>query len=107
MDRSTFLEIKANTTVSLAQNVEWVEIGHGAMQLGGSKASACVDEDYEGPCTILGGNDEYLGTLPNAREAFRAARYAVTPDGGYSSTCVQPAGSEPVNHQTWDDHAFG
>lgn len=93
--------------VSLAENVEWVEIGHGPIEFGGSDASVCADEDYEGACTILDGNDEYLGTLPNAREAFRAARYTVTPEGGYSSTSVQPAGTEPVTHQSWDDHAFG
>lgn len=107
MDRSAFLEIKANTSVSLAQNVVWVEIGHGSLELGGHSASACVAEDYEYPCSILDGNHEYLGTLPNAREAFRAANFAINPNGGHSSVWVQPAGIEPVTHQTWDDHAFG
>lgn len=80
-------------------------IGEGAMQVGGHQAHSSVDRSYEGPCTVIA-DGKAVATLPNAAEAYRAARYAITQDGGYSHAEVELAGDRQVTHPTYQDWAF-
>ncbi len=59
-------------------------------EIGGDGAISYVDKSYIGNCEVIvaDGSSRSIAILPNLEEAERVACYAITPDGGYSSTEV-------------------
>ena len=84
-------------------------IAEGPMQLGGEIAHSLVPDDYRGACKVVQDNlsDEVIVVLPSRQEAYRAARYAITPDGGYGSVRVTPAPDGRITCETFEAWAFG
>jgi hypothetical protein len=73
------------------------------MEIGGEQAIARVDEDFDQPCSVISQNDDLIATLPNAREAYRVARFAIRPEGGFGSVTVEKATTDECTHQSFDD----
>ena len=58
--------------------------------LGAHTVWSTLSEDYTGLCALVSVGVE-LAVFPNLAEASAAARYAVSPNGGYSEVKIVPA----------------
>ena len=83
-----------------------VVIAEGPEQLGGHEATSNVPDDYEGPCKVTE-HGEVIAVLPTKTEAYRAASYAIKPDGGYCDVMIDIAHEDEITHSGWEDWAFG
>lgn len=72
------------------------------MEIGGEICTAFFDEDYEGKTCVLT-HDEIVAVLPNVQEGLSVGRYAITPDGGYSSVGIFAATEEPITHESFEE----
>jgi len=81
-----------------------VVIAEGPMQLGGHEATSNVPDRYQGACKLIDNSeDKVMTVLPNKDEAFSAASYAITPDGGYCSVVVEAARESEITHPGWQE----
>jgi hypothetical protein len=80
-------------------------------EIGGDCAYSEIPVEYEGKCAIFNGEcfpEREMAVFPNRREAEAAARYATTPDGGYSDVTAKVADkSSPITHKSWIDWVTG
>jgi hypothetical protein len=80
-------------------------------EIGGHRAYSEIPVGYEGKCAIYNGEcfpEKEMAVFPSRREAEAAARYAITPDGGYSDVTAKVAPpSSPITHQFWIDWVTG
>lgn len=77
-------------------------------EIGAHSAVTDVPEEYSGSCALFSssGRDQVIAVFPCSEDAFRAARYAITPDGGYGSVYVSAAPGAKPTHESFDDWAF-
>ncbi|MFZ4701186.1 MAG: hypothetical protein ACOYMG_14145 [Candidatus Methylumidiphilus sp.] len=86
-------------------------IHKGLDEIGGSCAYSEIPVGYEGKCAIFNGGcfpEKEMAVFPSRQEAESAARYAITPDGGYSEVIAKVADkSSQITHQSWIDWLAG
>lgn len=82
---------------------EWIVIADTPLEIGGERAIANIDESFALPCSVFCRNGDLVVTLPNAKEAYRVARYAIRPDGGFGSVSVQASTDGRCTHQSFED----
>ena len=80
-------------------------------EIGGHCAYSEIPVGYEGKCAIYNGGcfpEKEMAVFPSQPEAEAAARYATTPDGGYSEVTAKVADkTAQITHQTWLDWVCG
>ena len=80
-------------------------------EIGGHCAYSEIPVGYEGKCAIYNGEcfpEREMAVFPSQQEAEAAARYAITPDGGYSEVTAKVADeSSQITHPSWIDWLAG
>lgn len=68
-------------------------------EIGGDTASSMVRSTYHGACAVIeaSGTERVIAVLSSGVEAYRLARYAITPAGGYGSVVVEET-DQAVTH---------
>lgn len=66
------------------------------LEIGGEQSVSVLPDGYEGLCQIEG-DDRILAVVPDTTQGFRIARYAITPDGGYTDVRVAPSDRAPTH----------
>ena len=75
-------------------------IFQGPDHLGAHVVWSTVDSDHVGRCEVKHAG-KGLGVFPGFKEAAAEARYAVSPDGGYSEVGITPAGpGQRITHSS-------
>lgn len=74
-------------------------IAENPAEIGADTVISTICHSYQGPCAVIeaSGSGRVIAVLPSGAEAYRVARYAITPDGGYGSIVVEET-DLPVTH---------
>lgn len=85
-----------------------IVIAENAPEIGADTATSLVPANYQGPCAVVeaSGRGLAVAVLPSSVEAYRVARYAITPDGGYGSVMVEMT-ERCITDQNFEDWLWG
>ncbi len=73
-------------------------IAESQWQVGAETAVSTLSKGYVGPCRIITVNDELVAVMPNKKEAFKVAQYAMSPGGGFGSVIVEEGSEQEITH---------